>query len=135
MSQFDEDAGSSPAKHAQIKVTGGARVSKEKLLLAKQMRKEPTEGERVLWEMLRGRKILGLKFRRQQVVLGFVVDFYCAEKRLALELDGPIHLQQKDYDAERDRLLAEGGIRVVRVADRAVNVETVRLALTGALGQ
>ena len=44
-------------------------------------------------------------------------------------------LQQKDYDAERDRLLAEGGIRVVRVPDRAVNVEMVRLALTGALGQ
>jgi very-short-patch-repair endonuclease len=85
--------------------------------------------------MLRGRKILGLKFRRQQVVLGFVVDFYCAEKRLALELDGPIHLLQKDYDTERDRLLAEGGIRVVRVPDRAVNVEMVRLALTGALGQ
>ena len=49
MSHLDDDAGSSPAKHAQIKVTGGARVSKEKLLLAKQMRKEPTEGERVLF--------------------------------------------------------------------------------------
>jgi len=134
MSQPDEETGFSGQKPPQVVVTGGAKVTREKLLLAKQMRREPTEGEYAVWEMLRGRQFLGLKFRRQQVVLGFVVDFYCAEKRLALELDGPIHLQQKDYDAERDKVLSGSAICVVRVPDNPVNLETVRLALTAALG-
>ncbi|MFM8933761.1 MAG: endonuclease domain-containing protein [Gemmataceae bacterium] len=133
MSLPDDETGISEQKLPQVVVTGGAKVTREKLLLAREMRREPTEGENAVCEMLRGRKFLGLKFRRQQVVLGFVVDFYCAEKRLALELDGPIHLQQKEYDAQRDKVLSENSIRVVRVPDNPVHLETLRLALIGAI--
>jgi very-short-patch-repair endonuclease len=58
---------------------------------------------------------LGLKFRRQQVVAGFIVDFYCAEHRLALELDGPVHDARGTRDAGRTAALFELGIRTVRL--------------------
>jgi very-short-patch-repair endonuclease len=69
-------------------------VNAEKLNHAKQMRHFPTEVEERAWEILRDRRLLELKFRRQQVIRGFIVDFYCAEHHLAIELDGPVHETQ-----------------------------------------
>ncbi len=81
---------------------------------AKRMRKEMTQTERILWERLR-REALGVKFRRQAVILGYIVDFWCPELRLVVEVDGSSHEGQYLWDLERDRRLAALGIRTVRV--------------------
>jgi adenine-specific DNA methylase/very-short-patch-repair endonuclease len=107
-------------------ITGHAFVSAEKLNFAKQMRQLPTEAEENVWALLRNRRCNGLKFRRQQVILGFIVDFYCAEQRLAIELDGEIHETQRDYDHARDALLAQAHIRVVRLRNEDATEERLR---------
>jgi very-short-patch-repair endonuclease len=96
-------------------------------LLARQMRREATPGERRLWEALRGRRCLGLKFRRQAIIGGFIMDFYCPELRIAIEVDGSVHESPdaKARDQDRDTLLAARGIRVIRIRDRDVNRESI----------
>jgi len=66
---------------------------------------------------LRRRQLAGFRWRRQHVVAGFIVDFYCAELRLAVEVDGEIHATQRAYDAARDRYLGALGTRVLRVSN------------------
>ena len=91
----------------------GALASGDKRELARRFRREATPSERKAWELLRNRRCLGLKFRRQQVIRGFVVDFYCAELRLVLEIDGAVHdrLERQIYDTERATHLERAGIR------------------------
>jgi len=62
---------------------------------ARQLRQDQTSAEEKVWELLRDKRLLGLKFRRQHVIEGFVVDFYCHEHRLAIEVDGGIHQSEK----------------------------------------
>ena len=83
---------------------------------ARRMRKEPTEAEALLWGMLR-RKQLGVRFRRQYPIAGYIVDFDCRRARLAIEVDGGGHAgeQQRRYDEHRDRVLAQHGVRVLRL--------------------
>ena len=83
---------------------GGLRrgATAAKLELARRLRREPTQAERVLWQALRGRMLGGFKFRRQHIVAGFVVDLYCPTARLAIEVDGPVHESQQHYDEARD---------------------------------
>jgi len=83
------------------------------------MRSESTDAEKKLWFFLRGRKLGGYKFRRQPVVAGFVADFYCAELKLVVELDGGQHLDPecKEYDQGRTEALAKLGIYVMRFSD------------------
>lgn len=64
---------------------------------------------------------MNLKFRRQHVIEGFVVDFYCHELRLAIEVDGGVHNRQKDYDELRQSLIEDKGIRFIRVQNEEVN--------------
>jgi len=80
------------------------------------MRRQPTKAESLLWSRLKGRR-LGVRFRRQHPIAGYIVDFYCAECRLAIELDGGGHAhdEQRRYDERRDRVLSRLGIDVVRV--------------------
>ncbi len=106
-------------------MTGRAKVSEEMLRRAKEMRRLPTPAEAAVWELLRDRRCLGLKFRRQQVVEGFILDFYCAEHRIALEIDGEIHDEQRQYDEIRTRVLASHGIRVFRVRNEDVSEPTL----------
>ena len=83
---------------------------------ARALRRRSTDSERRLWEQLRDRRFRGLKFRRQQPIGGrFVVDFYCAALKLAIEVDGPVHHDQVVRDADRQRALEASGIIVVRV--------------------
>jgi very-short-patch-repair endonuclease len=79
-----------------------------------------TSAERSLWEALRKSALKGLHFRKQQVIDGFVVDFYCDRARLAVEVDGEIHRGSRDYDAEREEILAGRGVRVLRVSNEDV---------------
>jgi very-short-patch-repair endonuclease len=83
---------------------------------AKRLRQRSTLAEEMLWERLRDRKFLGLKFRRQVPLGPYVADFYCHERRLVLELDGGIHEEgrQKVHDENRDANLAALGVRILR---------------------
>jgi very-short-patch-repair endonuclease len=94
-----------------------------KVAVAKAMRHEPTAAEAAAWTLLRNRRCLGLKFRRQKVIRGFIVDFYCAELRLAVEVDGAVHRRQfqAEYDEARSRALADAGIGVVRIRNEQVS--------------
>ena len=99
----------------------GQRVTKEKLQRAKELRQDMTPAEKILWQELRGNK-LGVHFRRQQVIAGFIVDFYCHKADLVIELDGSVHEKdaQKESDAERDKALGEMGLHVIRFKNEDV---------------
>ena len=83
--------------------------------VAREHRRNPTPSESLLWEALRGGKLDGRKFRRQQPVGPFIVDFYCAQERLVVEVDGKIHERQQREDADRQEALESLGLRFVRV--------------------
>ena len=85
-----------------------------KILRSRELRKESTEAEKVLWKYLRNRNFYNKKFRRQYIFLGFIIDFYCPEEKLGIELDGSVHLNQKEYDTRRQNIIEEKGIRLLR---------------------
>lgn len=87
----------------------------------RELRHNQTAAERAAWHLLRGRK-LGLKFRRQVAIDGYVVDFYCFERRLAIELDGSMHAQPNQIrrDRAKDEYLRRLGIRVLRLPNGMV---------------
>jgi very-short-patch-repair endonuclease len=72
-----------------------------------------TPAEKSLWEELRANK-LGVHFRRQQIVAGFIVDFYCHKSALIVEVDGDVHDLQQEEDTRREKALSELGLRIVR---------------------
>jgi len=92
---------------------------------ARENRKAPTRSEELFWRALRNRQFAGQKFRREQPVGRFILDFYCAVHRLAVEVDGGIHLRQKEADQIRQQAIESLGIRFVRVSAELVetNVE------------
>lgn len=83
----------------------------------RQLRRNQTYTEKIVWMYLRNRKTDGYKFRRQYSVDNFVLDFYCPELKLAIELDGGVHdvPAQKLYDEERQKHIEKFGIRFVRL--------------------
>ena len=87
---------------------------------ARAMRKRPTVAEARLWEALRAGRFAGAKFRRQHPLGRFVLDFYCPAKRLCIEVDGPVHDNQREKDAARDAALAAANIRVLRFRNEEV---------------
>jgi very-short-patch-repair endonuclease len=119
-------------------IVNGQRVTSDQADMARQLRKSTTPEERLLWQELRTHRFDGLHFRRQQVIDGFVADFYCHAARLVVEVDGLIHDDQREYDAYRDRALAANGLRIVRVSNDDVRrnmpaiLERIRRALTPA---
>jgi very-short-patch-repair endonuclease len=105
-----------------------AAIDARKLTLARRFRGKPTPTEAAAWLLLRGRRTLGLKFRRQHVIAGFIVDFYCASLRLALELDGGIHddPRQAEYDVLRTQILSTLAIDVLRLRGDQINERALR---------
>ena len=103
----------------------------ERFARACELRHNPTPAERHAWTLLRNRGILGLKFRRQHVLHGFIVDFYCPSERIVIELEGDVHdaEAQRDYDQARAGLLQAGGYRVIRVRNRDVGREHLEASL------
>ncbi len=79
-----------------------------------------TEEEQLLWAELRTNRLHGLHFRRQQIIDGFIVDFYCHRAGLVIEVDGSAHIDRTGYDAERDRILAARGLHVLRLTNEEV---------------
>jgi very-short-patch-repair endonuclease len=91
----------------------GQKVAKEKQERARELRREMTPAEKILWQELRANK-LGVHFRRQQVIQGFIVDFYCHKAGLVIEVDGDIHDLQQEEDERREKALSALGLRIVR---------------------
>ncbi len=96
---------------------------------ARKLRREMTEEETILWQKLRGRRFLGLKFLRQHPVIYdrinnepkyFIPDFYCAEKKLVIEVDGKIHDFQKERDKRREEILEGAGLRMLRFRNEEI---------------
>lgn len=88
-------------------------VTKAKLERAKELRREMTPAEKLLWKEVRANK-LGVRFRRQQVIQGFIVDFYCHKSALVIEVDGDVHDLQKEEDERREKVLSELGLKIIR---------------------
>ena len=109
----------------------GQKIAPEKIKRAKELRQNMTPAEKILWERLRAKRFKGLKFRRQQVIEGFIVDFYCHFLRLVIEVDGEIHNKQKEYDLERDRIITAKGLTILRFTNQQVieNIEVVLQAI------
>lgn len=94
---------------------------------ARQLRRNLTDAERLLWGKLRFWQLDGIKFRRQQPLGNYIVDFVCLEKRLIVEFDGGQHAEQGDYDAKRDAWLSGQGFTILRCWNNDVleNLESV----------
>ena len=92
----------------------------------RQLRREQTPAERVLWGCLRNRKLLGVKFRRQYSVDYYIIDFYAPELKLAVEADGGIHERrdQQEYDKERENYLKACGITILRIPNEIILTST-----------
>ena len=99
---------------------------------ARELRRDLTIAERRGWELLRDRRMLGLKFRRQHAIGRFIVDYYCAELKLILELDGGMHNdpERAAYDAARTAWLEAHGFLVIRVRNDRLSREGLRALLS-----
>ena len=96
---------------------------------AQELRTNLTDSEKILWKELRGRKLSGYKFLRQHPILYkgnlvrfnyFIADFYCNEKKVVIELDGPVHDVNEEYDMFRDSELQNLGIRILRIKNEEI---------------
>ena len=94
---------------------------------SRHLRNNPTDVERLLWQHLRKRQMMGFKFRRQQLIDNYIVDFICLENKLIIEVDGGHHSLQKGEDGERDGYLKKNGFKVLRFWNNEVleNMEGV----------
>jgi very-short-patch-repair endonuclease len=95
-------------------------INPEKLERAKELRSHMTPEEKILWGHLRANRTGGFNFRRQQVIDGYIVDFYCHKASLVIEVDGLIHLAQRQYDRERDEQLKSRGLIILRFTNDEV---------------
>jgi very-short-patch-repair endonuclease len=86
-------------------------------ILAKELRRNMTLSEVLLWKELRNKNIMGYDFDRQRPIGNFIVDFYCKELALAIEIDGDTHIYRYDYDDERQRELEKLGVHFLRFED------------------
>ena len=118
---------SSFSRSAAAEVIRHQRITPEKLEMARSFRKNPTESEDAVWQMIRNRKIRNLKWRRQQIIDGFIADFYCAELNAVLEIDGSVHETEEAmlYDEARTEIFARRGIKTYRIKNSDCNIINV----------
>lgn len=97
------------------------RISHQQMhIRARDLRNQATPAERKLWQFLSGKKFNNLKFRRQHVIGPFIVDFYCSEKKIIIEVDGGTHIDNHIYDKEREKYLESKGYRILRFLNTEV---------------
>ena len=106
-------------------------ANKKTIDKARILRKQMTKAETILWSRLRKKQLLGKYFRKQHPLSCYIVDFYCHECILVIELDGEIHKFQKDYDHERTKDLESFGLKVLRFPNDAVfnDIENVLIKI------
>lgn len=113
----------------------GARASV--LQNAEKNRLNNTPAEAALWEAIRLKKLDGFRFRNQHAIGAYIVDFYCHEAKLAVEVDGEYHLDpnQKEYDEERTKLIESSGVKILRFTNHEVlnDLEEVLVKIRGNL--
>jgi very-short-patch-repair endonuclease len=111
------------------------QIPKVLLERARELRKEETPAEKILWECLRNRRFLNTKFRRQHHIDRYIVDFYCHEKLLVIELDGSIHTNQEAEDYIRENWLQSNHFTVIRFSNEQIfnDVELVLHTIAQAL--
>jgi very-short-patch-repair endonuclease len=101
-------------------ITREQNIKRAKHSFARKMRRNMTEAESFFWQHVRHRKFPGYRFRRQQIIDGFIVDFYCARLKTIIEIDGEIHNFQKQYDKTRDNILKKRDLRILRFTNREI---------------
>jgi very-short-patch-repair endonuclease len=105
----------------------GQKVTTAKVQRAKELRQNMTGAEKVLWQVLRANRLNGLHFRRQQIIGGFIADFYCHAALLVIEIDGPIHDQQQEYDQARSEAIIAYGLDVVRFKNEEILTQLAKV--------
>ena len=98
----------------------GQCIHSDKLQRSKELRRSMTPTEKKLWNRLRQNQLDGYHFRRQQIVAGFIIDFYCNQSRVVVEIDGGIHNTRRDYDAEREKIILAKGLKIIRITNEEV---------------
>ncbi len=100
------------------------------------LRRDLTQPERALWYILRNRRLYGLRFRRQQPIGSYIVDFYCPAARLVVEVDGETHIGRDAADRRRTAYLEKQGLKVLRVTNDEVlqDLEAAAMAILEAAG-
>jgi very-short-patch-repair endonuclease len=88
---------------------------------ARLLRKRMTSSENILWEKVKGKKILGLRIRAQHPIEFYIADLYCHAARLVIEIDGEIHSEQVEYDDGREAEIEKFGIKIIRFKNDEVN--------------
>ena len=111
-------------QHNHVSINPASQLPQDLKHYAREMRANATDAEALIWSLVRSRRLLGLKFRRQHTVGRYILDFYCEELQLAIELDGGQHQEQVDYDAERTEKLEKHGISVLRFWNNDVMTQT-----------
>ena len=112
------------------------KVNSSKVELSKRFRRKMTNAEALLWERIRKSQLGGIHFRRQQILFGFIADFYCHSKRLVVEVDGDIHKTQIEKDRAREAVFTQNGLSVIRFTNEQVenNIEEVLTGILGVVG-
>jgi very-short-patch-repair endonuclease len=90
---------------------------------ARQLRRNPTRAEQILWAHLRNKQLNGWKFRRQHPLGRFIADFCCPARKLIVEVDGPVHAGQIDHDESRTEVFTAYGYRVLRFNNERVETD------------
>jgi very-short-patch-repair endonuclease len=98
-----------------------------KMIVSRDLRRRSTFTEKIAWNMLRDRRMFGYRFKRQVVFDGFVLDFFCNELRLAIEIDGPIHETQKEYDAMRQIIIEQEDVHFIRLTTQEIEESPEKL--------
>lgn len=101
-----------------------ARLPDDIRTWAREMRSGMTDAEALLWKLLRNRRLAGAKFRRQHPIGRYILDFYCAKRKLCIELDGSQHGEAVAYDQLRDQWLLGQGIQILRFWNNQMLMET-----------
>ena len=119
---------------ADKSIARNQRVKPVKIGQSRNLRVEQTPAKNEFWKMVRNKKFQGLKFRRQQIIDGFIVDFYCDSIGLCIEIDGLVHEteEQIKYDKLRDEPIALRGLKILRISNDDVlynNENVVKLIM------
>src|SRR5215211_3204803 len=105
-----------PARNIVI----GQNVTSQKVQRSQELRRNMTEAEKLLWQSLRANRLNGWHFRRQQIIGGFITDFYCHAAALVIEVDGSIHDTRQEQDHRRTEHIREYGIEVIRFTNQEI---------------
>jgi len=104
-------------------IVTGQQVTEDQVRRTKTLRQNMTPAEKILWDQLRNNRLIGLHFRRQQFIHGYIADFYCHAAGVIVEVDGSIHAEQVEYDAVRDEILTAQNLIVLRFTNDAVKTD------------